>query len=97
MKTSVVWSEQVESFVMACSPEPKRSLRLAIRGLADDRGDTKPLTDALQGYFRLRVGPYRVIYREEFTSGQRVLKCLFAERRNVIYELFSAMVLDNLT
>lgn len=96
MKTSVVWSDQVEGFVKALAPEPRRTLRLAIRGLAEDRGDTKPLVDALQGYYRLRVGPYRVVYREEFEEGQRVLKCLFAQRRNVVYELFTALLLDDL-
>jgi hypothetical protein len=37
-----------------------------------------------------------VIYREAFEDGRPVRKCLFAERRNVVYELFSAMLLDDI-
>lgn len=60
-------------------------------------GDTKELTDALGGYQRLRVGPYRIIYREAFEKGGRVVKCLFAERRAVVYELFTELVVSDLT
>lgn len=96
MKTRVEWSAQVERFVLAQAPEPRRHLRLAIRHLAEDAGDLKPLVDDLRGYSRLRVGPYRVIYREDSKVGQRLIKCLFAERRNVVYELFTEMLLDDL-
>ena len=61
-----------------------------------DHGDIKDLVDELLGYKRLRVGPFRVIYREAFEHGKPVRKCLFAERRNVVYELFAQMLLDDL-
>ena len=96
MKTRVEWSSQVERFVLAQAPGPRRRLRLAIRGLAEGRGDTKALVDELMGYSRLRVGQYRVIYFERVRQGQRVVECIFAERRNVIYELFTQMLLDDL-
>lgn len=96
MKAEVQWSEQVAQFVASLAPEPKKRLRAGIRGLRDDRGDSKDLVDDLIGYKRLRVGPFRVIYREDFEDGQPVRKCLFAERRNVVYELFAAMVLDDI-
>ena len=96
MKTSVVWSDQVARFVQAQAPEPRRQLRRAIRGLAHSRGNCQPLVDDLTGYSRLRVGSYRVVFREDFQEGRRVIKCLFAERRNVVYELFAQMLLDDL-
>ncbi len=96
MKAEVQWSEQVQHFVNSLAPEPKRKLRLGIRRLAEDRGDIKPLVDELTGYNRLRVGDFRVIYREAFEAGVPVRKCLFAERRDVVYELFRAMVLDDI-
>ncbi len=52
--------------------------------------------DELTGYQRLRVGDFRVIYREDFQDGMRIRNCLFAERRDVIYELFRKMVLDDI-
>jgi mRNA-degrading endonuclease RelE of RelBE toxin-antitoxin system len=96
MKADVQWSEQVAQFVASLAPDPKKRLRAGIRGLGDDRGDTKDLVDDLIGYRRLRVGQFRMIYREDFEDGQAVRKCLFAERRNVVYEMFAAMVLDDI-
>lgn len=96
MKTEVQWSEQVAEFVASLAPDAKKRLRAGIRGLGDDQGDTKDLVDDLIGYKRLRVGQFRVIYREAFEKGHPVRKCLFAERRNVVYELFAAMLLDDI-
>ncbi len=96
MRTEVQWSGQVQNFVSSLAPEPKRKLRQAIRRLAEDRGDIKPLVDELTGYSRLRVGEFRVVYREAFEKGKAVRKCLFAERRDIIYEVFRKMVLDDI-
>ena len=96
MKAEVQWSEQVQNFTSSLAPEPRRKLRLAIRRLAEDRGDIKPLVDELTGYNRLKVGHFRVVYREAFEKGVPVRKCLFAERRDVIYEVFRQMVLDDI-
>jgi mRNA-degrading endonuclease RelE of RelBE toxin-antitoxin system len=89
-------TEQVNNFIGSLAPAPKRRLRAGIRGLGKDRGDTKDLVDELLGYKRLRVGDFRVIYKEAFEEGEPVRKCLFAERRNVIYELFAKLLLDEL-
>jgi mRNA-degrading endonuclease RelE of RelBE toxin-antitoxin system len=97
MKAEVQWTQQVQHFVAALAPEPKKRLRSAIRGLAQDRGDIKPLVDELTGYQRLRAGDFRVVYREAFEKGIPVRKCLFAERRNVVYEIFRKMVLDDIS
>lgn len=96
MRTEVQWSGQVLNFVSSLAPDPKRKLRLAIRGLTADRGDIQPLVDELTGYSRLRVGDFRVIYREAFEKGKAVRKCLFVERRDMVYEIFRKMVLDDI-
>ena len=96
MRNEVQWSEQVRTFVAAQTPESRKRLRAGIRGLRDDRGDTTALVDDLLGYKRLRVGDFRVIYREGFERGVPVRKCLFAERRSLVYELFRKMVLDDI-
>jgi mRNA interferase RelE/StbE len=96
MKAEVQWSEQVQNFASSLAPEPRRKLRLAIRQLAQDRGDIRPLVDELTGYNRLKVGRFRVVYREAFEKGIPVRKCLFAERRDVVYEVFRQMVLDDI-
>jgi len=38
----------------------------------------------------------QVVYREDFQEGTRIRNCLFAERRDVVYELFRKMVLDDI-
>ena len=89
------WSDQVRTFVAGLPPAPKKKVRAALRALADDRGDMRALVDDLIGYHRLRVGPFRVIYREAFEKGRPARKCLFAYRRDVVYEIFRKMVLDD--
>ena len=96
MKAEVQWSSQVAEFTASLAPDPKKKLRAGLHGLAADHGDIKDLVDELLGYKRLRVGPFRVIYREAFEHGKPARKCLFAERRNVVYELFAQMLLDDL-
>ena len=81
MKTKVRVETQVEEFVKALAPEPRRRLRLAIRALADDSGDLTSLEGSLAGFSRLRVSGYRVIDAERIGRGSRVIDCLFAERR----------------
>jgi len=95
MKTRIELTVQVRNFISALPPDPKKHLRQGIRDDAEGKGDLKILTDNLSGYSRLRVKDFRVIYREAFEGGERVIKCLFAERRNVVYELFAQMVLKN--
>ena len=95
MSADVQWSEQVSDFTSAMAPDPKKKLRAAIRGLANDQGDIKDLAGELLGYKRLRVGTFRVIYRDGFENGRPVRKCIFAERRNVVYEIFARMMMDD--
>jgi mRNA interferase RelE/StbE len=78
-------SAQVAEFLRSLPPEPRRQLRLAIRSLAQGRGDLKALEGDLAGYWRLRVGSYRIIL---WRSGT-VTECIFAERRSIIYEVFA--------
>jgi mRNA interferase RelE/StbE len=88
MTTRVKVEAQVEAFVKSLAPEPRRALRQAIKGLAQDKGDLKRLEGRLSGYHRLKVAGYRVIYGERFDAGQRRIDCVFAKERAVVYDLF---------
>jgi len=92
MKTTVDLSDQVLNFVRSLAPEPRRALRLGLRGLADDRGDIKQLEGELAGWCRLRVKSYRVIFRYELEASRRIARCVFAERRALVYELFAETI-----
>lgn len=88
---SVEVSEQVVHFVMRQAPDSRKKLRRSIRGLAAESGDIKALEGRLAGYHRLRVGPFRVIFRYAIKVGKRKICCEFAERRQLIYEAFEAL------
>jgi mRNA-degrading endonuclease RelE of RelBE toxin-antitoxin system len=65
--------------------------------LAHDQGEIRLLEGKLAGWKRLRVGGYRVIYNETLESGKRVINCVYANRRSIVYELFAELLADELT
>jgi len=86
-------AEQVVVFVRSQAPQPRRRLRLALRRLASEQGDIKPLEGPLKGYCSLRVGPYRVLFAyARPPRGQTVIRCVFAERRDIVYTVFHQML-----
>jgi mRNA-degrading endonuclease RelE of RelBE toxin-antitoxin system len=102
MKSRVVWTEQVQHYVNSKAPEPRRELWQEIKRLADWNGRENPprirrLEDDLTGYLRLRVGRLRVLFFENFDSGQRTIECIMAGPRNTIYETFAELLLDELS
>ena len=85
----VLLADQVIDFVRRLPPEPKNRMRQALRSLAEEEGDIKALEAPLDGYCRLRVGGYRVV----FAYGKRgTIECIFAEQRSVVYELLMAQI-----
>ena len=87
-------SPQVVEFVRRLAPEPRRMLRQALRGLAKDRGDIKVLEGPLDGYCRLRVHGYRVVF---CYAEQGKIQCVFAERRSIVYEVFAHVLSEKLS
>jgi mRNA-degrading endonuclease RelE of RelBE toxin-antitoxin system len=89
----VVLARQVVDFIHRLPPEPKRRLRRALRDLRAEKGDIRALEPPLQGYCRLRVGGYRIV----FSYAKRgTIECIFAEQRSVVYELLLERLLDRL-
>ena len=78
-------SDQVADWLSGLPPEPKRRVRAALRDLANWRGDIKALQGELEGFYRLRVGGYRLVYR--VTRGE-VIRLDYADTRDVVYETF---------
>ncbi len=94
MKTRIRIEAQVEAFVKSLAPDPRRRLRLAIKGLADGKGDIQSLEGNLAAYCRLSVMGYRVIYKERAERGARVIDCVFAERRSLMYEILAKLITE---
>jgi len=86
-------SEQVVDFVRRLAPEPRRRVRDALRDLARGNGDIRPLEAPLDGYYRLRTGNFRILFT--YATPKRI-DCVFAERRALVYEVFSAAVAERL-
>jgi mRNA-degrading endonuclease RelE of RelBE toxin-antitoxin system len=80
--------EEILDYLRKLPPEPRHALRLAIKDLAHERGDIRALTDDLEGFCRLRVGSYRVIFEYEMIGEKRTATCLFAGARRWVYEVF---------
>ena len=84
-------SEQVQLWLRGLPPSSKARVRRALKVLAAGRGktvDTKPLRRELEGFHRLRVGDYRIVYHLE--PGQ-LLRLDYADIRDVVYDVFRTL------
>jgi mRNA-degrading endonuclease RelE of RelBE toxin-antitoxin system len=82
--------DEVLDYLRKLPPQPRHRLKVAIKGLATESGDIKPLTEELEGFLRLRVGSHRVIFEYEMIDGIRTITCVFAGSRRWIYEVFQS-------
>jgi mRNA-degrading endonuclease RelE of RelBE toxin-antitoxin system len=83
-------SEQILKFVQQLASQPKKRIRVALRELAILKGDIKELESPLDGYNRLRIAQFRVIFKVNEAS----VDCIFIERRSIVYEVFEKILLD---
>jgi len=77
-------AEAVWHYVRTLAPDPRRRCKAALLALPD--GDTKELEGDYAGFFRLRVGSLRFIYRHQ----QGRIEVFFVEQRRLVYELLAA-------
>ena len=85
-------TEEVLDYLRKLPPQPRHALRVAIKALANERGDIKSLVEELEGFHRLRVGSHRVIFEYEMLHGERTVTCVFAGPRKWIYEVFQSRI-----
>jgi mRNA-degrading endonuclease RelE of RelBE toxin-antitoxin system len=91
---SIRITEEVLDYLRKQPPQPRHALRMAIKALAKEQGDIRPLTEELEGFFRLRVGSHRVIFEYEMIGGKRIITCVFAGSRRWIYEVFQSRLAE---
>jgi mRNA interferase RelE/StbE len=84
---------QVVTFAKRLAPEQRRAVKLALQDLRTERGDIRALEGALTGYYRLRVGKFRIIFAYA-TDG--AIEALFIEERSLVYEIFEAEFIKRL-
>ena len=84
-------SEQVQLWLQGLPPETKRRVRLDLKALESGttgRLDIKALRRELEGFLRLRVGDYRIVYHLE--PGQ-IIRLDYADIRDAVYDAFRQM------
>ena len=86
--------EEVLDYLRSLPPQPRHALKLAIKKLSEEQGNITSLTDDLEGFHRLRVGSYRVIFEYSLIDGERVITCVYAGARKWIYEVFQNKVME---
>lgn len=91
----VYLQQEVLDYLRTLPPEPKRALRQGIRALSEEKGDILPLTNELEGFHRLRVGHYRVIFHYEIEGSRRRIVCVYVAQRKWVYEVFLSRLLED--
>ena len=81
----ILASDQVAKWLRNSPPELKQRVRAAFRRLERWQGDIKPLRGELEGFYRLRVGGYRIVCRMVSKS---LVQLEYADTRDVVYEAF---------
>ena len=86
MKYTVVIEKSAEKFIMRLAQSEKERVLRAIHELPHN-GDIKRLQGKKsRGMYRLRVGPYRIIYT--VGNGQLVVRVIDAGNRGQIYNRY---------
>jgi mRNA interferase RelE/StbE len=79
-------ADQVVEQMRRLHPAQRRAVKTALQLLAAGReADTLALTDELEGFYRLRVGKFRVVYRY-LRNGE--ISCEYLDARATVYERF---------
>jgi mRNA-degrading endonuclease RelE of RelBE toxin-antitoxin system len=71
----------------------RRIFKRALAGLKNEPGDMKALGDNLADFYRLRIGAFRVIFRHQ---PRRVIECVYANRRGLVYDVFEREMIERL-
>lgn len=96
MNTRCEVGGNVRQFIGSLAPEPRRRVWVAIKSMQKGQGDVLQLEGKLAPFFRLRVDKIRIIFLEKSESGERVLKCFFADYRATVYRTLSQLIANNL-
>jgi mRNA-degrading endonuclease RelE of RelBE toxin-antitoxin system len=83
----ILASEQVQLWLSGLTPETKRRVRAALMGLERSAAnlDIIALRSELEGFYRLRVGNYRIVYHHR---AGRTIFLDYADLRDEVYEAF---------
>ena len=81
--------QQVVDYIRSLPREPRRVLRRSLKNLEKERGDIRALEGDLEGFYRMRVLRYRIIFFYQVLSERRTIRCAYAAPRSIVYEVFA--------
>ena len=90
MKYRIKPSRQVIQFTNRLHPDTRRKCKRALVDLENWKGNIIPLARVMAGFYRVRVGNYRFIFA---VRTDLMIDVVFAQERDVVYQLFEAMIL----
>ncbi|HVU37506.1 MAG TPA: cytotoxic translational repressor of toxin-antitoxin stability system [Opitutales bacterium] len=80
---------QIREYLRQLHPEQRGMIKTSLRNLADGKGgDVLALTDELEGFYRLRAGRFRIIFRY-LPDGE--ISCEYLNTRDTVYERFATL------
>ena len=91
-RVAVELEQEVVDFVRSLPPRPRQALRRALKNLQLEQGDIRALEGELERFYRLRVQRYRVIFHYDLPAGKRVIRCVYAASRSIVYEVFAQRI-----
>ena len=83
---------QVVDFIRSLAPEQRQAIRRSLKNLEEEEGDIRALEGELEGFYRLRVLRYRIIFVYHVRSKNRIIRCVYAVPRSIVYEVFAQRV-----
>jgi mRNA interferase RelE/StbE len=90
--TKVELEQQVVDFIRSLAPEPRQAIRRSLKNLENEEGDTRALEGELEGFYRLRVLRYRIIFFYHVRGKSRIIRCVYAAPRGIVYEVFAQSI-----
>ena len=84
--------QQVVDFIRSLAPEPHQAIRRSLRNLQNEKGDIRALEGELEGFYRLRVLRYRIIFFYHVRGKSRSIRCVYAAPRGIVYEVFAQRI-----
>ena len=84
--------QQVVDFIRLLPPEPRRTVRRSLKNLEQEKGDIRALESELEGFYRLRIDRYRIIFFYHVRTKSRTIRCVYAAPRTIVYEVFAQRV-----
>jgi mRNA-degrading endonuclease RelE of RelBE toxin-antitoxin system len=92
MRIEITIEQQPLEFIKRQPPETRKRLREALHAVEQGKTFPEPLENDLEGFYKLKVDRFRLILQSVSGKHGPRFRVVFAERRNVAYEIFGQIL-----